>query len=134
MKEQSLLRPLDEKINQSPAPRNDPIVVMSHSTAARLIKEFARESKDPNPAVKDLSPVSEENVFKWTGWLQGITGTPYEGSLFFPNMLKGLGGEWLLDISIPERYPYVPPDMKFTTPICHPNVHFKVHATALKVG
>jgi len=40
--------------------------------------------------------------------------------------LTGLGGEWLLDISIPDRYPYVPPDMKFVTPICHPNVHFKV--------
>jgi ubiquitin-protein ligase len=40
-----------------------------------------------------------------------------------------VGGEWLLDITIPEKYPYVPPDMKFTTPICHPNVHFKVHMT-----
>ena len=35
------------------------------------------------------------------------------------------GGEWLLEIVIPERYPFVPPDMKFITPICHPNVHFK---------
>jgi ubiquitin-protein ligase len=52
---------------------------MSYLTAARLLKEFARESKDPNPAIRDLSPVSEENVFQWKGWLQGINGTPYEG-------------------------------------------------------
>jgi len=37
-----------------------------------------------------------------------------------------LDGEWLLDISIPERYPYIPPEIRFITPICHPNVHFKV--------
>jgi ubiquitin-protein ligase len=36
------------------------------------------------------------------------------------------GGEWLLEIIVPDRYPYVPPEMKFRTPICHPNVHFKV--------
>jgi len=42
-------------------------------------------------------------------------------------IIDWVGGEWLLDITIPERYPYVPPDMKFVTPICHPNVHFKVH-------
>jgi len=54
---------------------------MSHSTAARLVKEFTRESKDPNPAISDLSPVSEDDLFKWKGWLQGIDGTPYEGDL-----------------------------------------------------
>jgi ubiquitin-protein ligase len=54
---------------------------MSPSTTARLLKEYARESKDPNPAVRALSPVSDENVFTWTGWLRGINGTPYEGRL-----------------------------------------------------
>src|ERR1700685_2262050 len=95
----------------SPLPtvaRNDSATVMSHSTSARLLKEYTRESKDPNPAVKDLSPVSEDNVFKWTGWLQGISGTPYEGSSFLPVLTDRTGGEWLLDITIPERYPYVP--------------------------
>lgn len=101
---------------------------MSHSTTARLIKEFTRESKDPNPAVKDLSPINEDNLYKWRGWLQGINGTSYEGTfvLFGKKKLTSEGGEWLLDIMIPEQYPYVPPDMRFITPICHPNVHFKV--------
>ena len=60
---------------------------MSHSTAARLVKEFTRESKDPNPAVKDLSPVSEDDLFKWKGWLQGINGSSYEGTNFFPRLM-----------------------------------------------
>jgi peroxin-4 len=103
---------------------------MSHSTAARLLKEFTREAKDPNPAVKDLSPLSEDNVFKWRGWLQGISGTPYEGLIVHTSTSDLIaGGEWLLDITIPERYPYIPPDMKFITPICHPNVHFKVQTS-----
>jgi len=59
---------------------------MSHSTAARLVKEFTRESKDPNPAVKDLSPVSDD-LFKWKGWLQGINGSSYEGN--FPPSFEG---------------------------------------------
>ena len=55
---------------------------MNHSTAARLVKEFTRESKDPNPAIKDLSPVSENNLCRWKGWLQGIHSTPYDGEFF----------------------------------------------------
>jgi ubiquitin-protein ligase len=52
---------------------------MSASTSARLLKEYVRETKDPNPAVKDLSPVADDNVYKWRGYLQGIPGSPYEG-------------------------------------------------------
>lgn len=55
---------------------------MSHSTAARLLKEFASESKDPNPAIRALSPVSEDDIFTWNGWLRGINSTPYEGIIF----------------------------------------------------
>lgn len=36
------------------------------------------------------------------------------------------GGLWKLDIRIPENYPLAPPEVRFVTPICHPNVHFKV--------
>ena len=36
-----------------------------------------------------------------------------------------LGGLWQLDIRIPEAYPNAPPSIRFVTPICHANVHFK---------
>ena len=40
--------------------------------------------------------------------------------------LGKLGGLWKLDIRIPDNYPLAPPEVRFVTPICHPNVHFKV--------
>jgi len=35
-------------------------------------------------------------------------------------------GLWKLDIKIPETYPLAPPAVRFVTPVCHPNVNFKV--------
>ncbi|RHY24558.1 hypothetical protein DYB32_008803 [Aphanomyces invadans] len=42
--------------------------------------------------------------------IQGPEGTPYEKGIF------------LLSILIPERYPFEPPKVQFTTPIFHPNI------------
>ena len=54
-------------------------LAMSHSTQTRLLKEFTAESKDPNPAIKELAPVNDDDLRRWQGWLQCIKGTPYEG-------------------------------------------------------
>lgn len=35
------------------------------------------------------------------------------------------GGQWDLTISIPPSYPNAPPEIRFKTPVCHPNVNFK---------
>lgn len=35
------------------------------------------------------------------------------------------GGQFNLSISIPPNYPSAPPDIRFQTPCCHPNVNFK---------
>jgi len=48
--------------------------------------------------------------------MKGVPGSAYEGL-------------WKLDIMIPENYPLAPPKITFLTPICHPNVHFKVATT-----
>ena len=37
-----------------------------------------------------------------------------------------VAGLWKLSIQLPESYPLAPPNIRFDTPICHPNVHFKV--------
>jgi len=42
--------------------------------------------------------------------IQGPTGTPYEG------------GSFKLEILVPDRYPFEPPKIRFTTPIYHPNI------------
>lgn len=37
----------------------------------------------------------------------------------------GLGGRFTMTISVPPTYPNNPPEIRFQTPICHPNVNFK---------
>merc|ERR1712118_228226 len=55
------------------------------------------------------------------GHLNGPEETPYEG------------GHFVLDISIPEEYPYSPPKVKFDTKIWHPNISSQTGAICLDV-
>lgn len=41
------------------------------------------------------------------------------------NADRMIGGEWKLNITVPSSYPNTPPEIHFSTPICHPNVSFK---------
>ena len=56
---------------------------------------------------------SAESLFKWAATIAGPPDTPYEG------------GTFRLDVVVPANYPMAPPAVRFRTPICHPNVHFK---------
>jgi ubiquitin-protein ligase len=42
--------------------------------------------------------------------IQGPEDTPYENGVFY------------LDVGIPERYPLDPPQVRFVTPVYHPNI------------
>ncbi|KAI9833505.1 MAG: hypothetical protein M1819_003664 [Sarea resinae] len=80
----------------------------------RLLQELKLYAQDPNSDVLlHLGPVSEDQLLHWEAVLKGPSASPYEGGL------------WKLAIRIPENYPLAPPDIKFVTPICHPNVHFQ---------
>jgi peroxin-4 len=116
----------------------------ARSTTKRLIQELQNYHQDPNPVLLHLGPVSDDELMKWTAVLEGVEGTAYEGmypllpSLVPLNTLPlrskptrhhvltgGAGGRWLLKIEIPPTYPLTPPTITFTTPICHPNIHFR---------
>ncbi|VVT44348.1 uncharacterized protein SAPINGB_P000386 [Magnusiomyces paraingens] len=86
---------------------------MDPSVAAikRLTKELKANAKDPNPALEFLQPVSDNNLLLWKGRLKGVPNTPYQDGL------------WDISIKIPPSYPLHPPEIKFITPICHPNIH-----------
>ncbi|KAF2834084.1 ubiquitin-conjugating enzyme [Patellaria atrata CBS 101060] len=79
----------------------------------RLLNELQTYQHEPNGALLQLGPASDDELTHWTAVMKGVLGTAYEGGL------------WKLDIRIPPSYPHTPPEIRFVTPICHPNVHFK---------
>ena len=53
----------------------------------------------------------DSNVYKWSVCLMGPEDTLYEGGIFNATL------------TFPENFPDMPPEMRFTTPIWHPNVY-----------
>ncbi|PNS16611.1 Ubiquitin-conjugating enzyme E2 35 [Sphaceloma murrayae] len=83
------------------------------STTKRLIHELRSYGQEPSEALVELAPIRDDDLFHWTAVMRGVEGTAYEDGL------------WKLDIEVPDNYPLAPPKIRFVTPICHPNVHFK---------
>lgn len=81
----------------------------------RLTRELTDLQKEPCEATLHLGPPDESDLYTWEAVLKGPRdpASPY------------CGGLWLLSVKIPENYPNAPPNVRFITPICHPNVHFE---------
>ncbi|TPX70535.1 hypothetical protein CcCBS67573_g06472 [Chytriomyces confervae] len=73
----------------------------------RQLKELAR-----NP-VQGFSAglVDDSNVYEWELMIMGPEGTLYEGGFFKAKL------------TFPTEYPLLPPKMKFTSDLWHPNVY-----------
>ena len=83
---------------------------MSSSRTRRIAKEVADIHSDTLSHIK-ASPVGNgEDLTHLKGSFKGPPGTPYEG------------GSYVVDVRIPNDYPFRPPIMKFDTKIWHPNV------------
>ena len=80
---------------------------MSSSRTRRVAKEVADIHADTLSHIQ-ASPVGNASDLK--GTFKGPPGTPYEG------------GTYVVDVRIPNDYPFRPPIMKFDTKIWHPNV------------
>jgi len=76
--------------------------------AARLNKELVMLEKSPPPGASCWQVGDSKE--KLEAAIMGPEGSPYQGGLF------------KLEVSIPERYPLEPPQMRFTTPVYHPNI------------
>lgn len=84
-----------------------------------------REFKDLEkclPSDITLQPVCESDIHYWKGTLKGPVylfaysfnekaGTPYEG------------GTFSVEMRIPQKYPFCPPQIFITTKIYHPNIN-----------
>lgn len=81
----------------------------------RIIKELRDMENDGLNSLK-ARPVNYHNLFFWQGYIVGPDDTPYEGGIFF------------YEINIPSKYPFIPPKIKFTTKIYHPNIRSDGHS------
>lgn len=79
----------------------------------RLLMEHAQCQKSPSefPEILDIGPL-EMNLFQWEAVI-----APRMNSRYYHD------GSWKLAICVPQTYPKMPPSVKFTLPIIHPNVN-----------
>lgn len=50
------------------------------SPTKRLIHELQSYQSDPNDALVELGPVSDDELMHWTAVMKGVPGTAYEGT------------------------------------------------------
>eukprot|EP01027_Heterolobosea_sp_BB2_P025329 GEZU01038866.1.p1 GENE.GEZU01038866.1~~GEZU01038866.1.p1 ORF type:complete len:169 (+),score=66.75 GEZU01038866.1:107-613(+) len=84
---------------------------MSEQQAALLLRKQLQElNKHP---VEGFSAglIDDSNIFEWKVFIVGPPETLYEGG-FFEAVLK-----------FPKDYPNMPPEMRFTSEIWHPNIY-----------
>lgn len=79
------------------------------ATRRRILKELDDMAKDTTSGMH-ATPLDVADMTHLQGRFAGPPGTPYEG------------GEFVVDIKLPDNYPFMPPRMKFITKIWHPNV------------
>lgn len=81
---------------------------MASGISSRLKKELEKMTTNPSEGISCCLRDNSLNILD--AWLVGAKGTPYEG------------GTFLLEVSIPTKYPFQPPRIIFKTRIYHPNI------------
>ena len=79
------------------------------SNNKRIINEL-KSLKSEADSLKMTVDCSENSLYQWTATITGAEGTPYNGLIY------------KLNIEFPSNYPFVPPKIKFTNGMFHPNV------------
>jgi ubiquitin-conjugating enzyme (huntingtin interacting protein 2) len=86
----------------------------------RIMKEL-QECKNNSDTSGVEAWTLEGNLVKWRGKVQGPPDTPYAGGVF------------MIDIQLPDAYPFEPPKMKFITKVWHPNISSQTGAICLDI-
>ena len=85
---------------------------MAQLSTFRVKREFKEitTSEEARDSLIKVELIDESDYSRLQGKIVGPPGTPFQG------------GTFLLDITIPESYPFNPPKVKFLTRIWHPNI------------
>lgn len=83
---------------------------MTSNRLRRIGKEIEEAASDTFSKIELYAATAENDLTHLEGHFLGPPDTPYEG------------GQYYIDIRIPNDYPFRPPQMKFKTKIWHPNV------------
>jgi len=95
---------------------------MANMAVSRIKREFKEVINSEE--IVQCSIKIELNNDSWTdlrGEIAGPPDTPYEG------------GKFLLEIKVPETYPFNPPKVRFNTKIWHPNISSVTGAICLDI-
>ncbi|OAA66308.1 ubiquitin-conjugating enzyme E2-24 kDa [Cordyceps fumosorosea ARSEF 2679] len=92
---------------------------MSSSRERRIVKELADINADQEKTRVYAAPHDGVSLSTLDGKFQGPPDTPYEGGIYE------------VFIELPDEYPFKPPEIKFKTPIWHPNISSQSGAICL---
>lgn len=86
----------------------------------RIMKEYDDLKKNEKENTVTVWMI-DNNIRHWKGNIKGPIDTCYQGGVF------------IIDIVIPDDYPFKPPKMKFDTKIWHPNISSVTGAICLDI-
>ena len=87
-------------------------------TSRRILKELKDLENDPDCGIT-ITPNNPSDLTQLTGSFPAPPDTPFTG------------GTYHVSIALPPTYPFAPPNIKFTTPIWHPNISSQTGAICL---
>ncbi|KAG5363808.1 Ubiquitin-conjugating enzyme E2 1 [Yarrowia sp. B02] len=90
------------------------------SRARRVAREMEDVRSDQDAGIT-IQALNDADISHLKGTFHGPPGTPYQG------------GTFVVDIQIPNDYPFKPPRMKFDTRIYHPNISSQTGAICLDI-
>jgi ubiquitin-conjugating enzyme E2 D/E len=76
----------------------------------RLTILYNEIQKNPPPLCYAQPEDLSKDITHWIGWIDGPQDTPY------------VGGRFHFTIDFPSGYPFKPPEVRFNTPVYHPNI------------
>jgi ubiquitin-conjugating enzyme E2 D/E len=79
----------------------------------RLAIHFRELQTNPPPLCYAEPENPTQNMTHWIGWIDGPNDTPYAG------------GRFRFTIDFPSDFPFKPPEIRFITPVFHPNISAK---------